>query len=337
MTTGGARARCYTLVDYAHHLHLQGLCPPPALGAEDAPPPNPQGPVRTFTESEVEMLIAAAACGVSLRWWAFVTTLADTGRRPGEVLNLEWAWSRLEDEPAHFVLPTTKTRRPQYMPLTTRLATEVYTPENIATLKRGGGGASRRFSEAPLSIPFPMCYTSVTGSGCASGDRLGLSHRGGLHRFRHSKATSLLAAGTPVHAVARLLDIAASRRRCAPTTPHPRSPSSTTSTTQAGTMPDFEHPSLELRARASAHNREETTCGMRTRHTGDSEHWLRISKLHSDLFELLPDGMAIEELLRRAPSYSRTNAGAKVFSQHCVRRYVRRGCPRRARQPDTQS
>jgi integrase len=204
MSSGGARSVVYTLIDYAEWLRRKGLCESCALTAKDAPPQNPQGAIRTFSPAEVELLISAAR-GVSLRWFGFIATLAETGRRPGEVLNLEWSWARLNEEPPHFILPTTKTRRPQAMPLTERLVTEVYTPENIALLQAGKGGARRTFQRQPDRYVYPMTYTSVNAQWVRFTERLGLSHRGGLHKFRHSKATQLLSNGVPIHAVARLL------------------------------------------------------------------------------------------------------------------------------------
>ncbi len=204
MTSGGVRNLTFTLMDYGEYLHRKGVGAPPALKASDAPRPNPQGVIRTFTPTEVELLITAAR-GVSLRWFAFIATLAETGRRPGEVLNLEWEWARLEGDTPHFILPTTKTRRPQFMPLTKRLMDEVYTPEYIALLRAGKGGALRRFQRSPEQYVFAMSYTSVNGQWQRFTERLGLENRGGLHKLRHSKATQLLTAGVPIHSVARLL------------------------------------------------------------------------------------------------------------------------------------
>jgi integrase len=202
MTSGGARAIVFTLVDYGEYLHRTGATPEfPRLKADDAPPMNPQGVIRTFTPAEVELLISAAR-GVSLRWFGFVATLAETGRRPGEVLNLEWQWARLDSDPPHFIMPTTKTRRPQALPLTERLMAEVYTPENVQRLKMT---CDRKYQRSPLDHPFPMSYTSVNGQWQRFTERLGLERRGGLHKLRHSKATQLLTQGVPVHAVARLL------------------------------------------------------------------------------------------------------------------------------------
>lgn len=129
----------FTLIDYGEYLYRKGVGKPPTLKSEDAPPVNPQGPIRTFTPAEVELLISAAR-GVSLRWFGFVATLADTGRRPGEVLGLEWQWSRLDSDPPHFILPTTKTRRPQFMPLTSLGASE---PIEGRRPWRGGASSTR--------------------------------------------------------------------------------------------------------------------------------------------------------------------------------------------------
>jgi len=204
MSSGGVRSTTFTLIDYGNYLHRVGVSDACSLLSADAPPMNPQTAIRTFTPDEVELLITAAR-GVSLRWFAFVATLAETGRRPGEILNLEWDWARFNDEVPHFILPTTKTRRPQAVPLTERLMREVYTPEHCALLRAGKGGALRRFQRSPEQYVFAMSYTSVNGQWNRFTDRLGLSNRGGLHKLRHSKATQLLSQGVPIHAVARLL------------------------------------------------------------------------------------------------------------------------------------
>lgn len=203
MTSGGARYVVFTLLDYAEYVGrtLADGDWTYALTKQDVPPANPMKPVRTFTPDEVEVLVSAAR-GISLRWFAFVATLADSGRRPGEVLNLEWSWSRLDATPPHFVLPTTKTHRPQAVVLTERLMRDVFTPRNCERLR---GEQSKRYARSPELYVFPFTYTTANARWVRFTQTLGLSHRGGLHKFRHSKATQLLAAGVPIHTVARLL------------------------------------------------------------------------------------------------------------------------------------
>jgi integrase len=171
--------------------------------AMPVPAKNPQPPITIYTPDEVAVLIAAAR-GKGLRWWAFLATVAHTGRRVGEVLRLEWSWLRLDADVPHFNLPTTKNKRQAYVPLGPTLMRDVFTPENIEKLQAPGGGREWEFRRDPAVHPFPWSYSSVVKMLDRHCERVGIECRG-FHRFRHTKATELLGKGVPIQAVSALL------------------------------------------------------------------------------------------------------------------------------------
>ena len=108
----------------------------------------------------MEIFIAAAR-GDSLRWWALIAFIADTGRRIGETLSLKWEYFHLHDEPAYVELPVNKSGRPQYVPLTRRLANDVFTEANIVKLANEKRNGRRQFEREPSVYPFPWKYDSA--------------------------------------------------------------------------------------------------------------------------------------------------------------------------------
>ena len=146
-------------------------------------------------------MLATIARSRDLRFWAFLCTVADTGRRVGEVLGLEWEALRLDSETPHFDLPHTKTKRQAYVPLTRRLTDEVFTPPNVARLKSKGNPMLKRSVD---TFPFPYTYQTVQIRLRVLCDVANVTHRG-WHCFRHTGATELLARGVPLHAVSSLL------------------------------------------------------------------------------------------------------------------------------------
>jgi integrase len=171
--------------------------------AISAPAKGPQKAITVYTPEEVSALVSTAR-GRSLRWWAFLATVAHTGRRVGEVLNLEWAWLHLDAEVPHFELPTTKNKRQAYVPLGSLLLDEVFTPEHVAKLRTAHGGREWEFRRDPEVYPFPWTYTCVAKMLARHCERIGVENRG-FHCLRHTKATALLAKGVPIQAVSALL------------------------------------------------------------------------------------------------------------------------------------
>ena len=70
----------------------------------------------------------------------------------GEALALEWEWLRLDAEPPHINLPTTKSGHQNLVPLGGRLREQVSTPDNIARLKAERG----RWVHEPLASGAPL-------------------------------------------------------------------------------------------------------------------------------------------------------------------------------------
>lgn len=195
----------YALLDYQQYLYAQGLLEEHqgTYSGADVPPKNPMPAISVYSESDMERFVTAAR-GVDIRWWAFMAYLVDTGRRIGETLSLRWDHFRLDDALAYVELPETKTNEPQYVPLTERLAREVFTPEHIAWMKQ----TPLRVGSAPnvgdyRSQPFPWSYNVARARFERFTERAGLPNKG-FHCFRHSVITSRLAAGVPIQAVAAL-------------------------------------------------------------------------------------------------------------------------------------
>ncbi len=168
--------------------------------ALDPPAKNPQRPIVVYRADEVEALVTAAR-GKSLRWWAFMATMAHTGRRVGEVLSLRWEWLSLDSEVPHFNLPHTKNKRQAYVPLDKFLIADVFTDDNVERLQGEGLG---RFKREPSEFPFPWSYNCAEKMFRRHCDLVGVDHRG-FHRLRHTKATEMLARGVPIQAVSGLL------------------------------------------------------------------------------------------------------------------------------------
>lgn len=163
-------------------------------------PAAPQRPIQVYDPDDVKLLIRVAK-QADLRWWAFLCFLADTGRRVGEALDLEWSWLTPGE---HFHLPTTKTGKQQYVPLSARLAREVFTPDNIGALQAQKPKRHETFHRDHRVYVFPWGYSTVHRRLRRDCDRLGIECRG-FHNFRHTKATELLGRGVPIQAVAALL------------------------------------------------------------------------------------------------------------------------------------
>lgn len=202
MTPGAMRQAVYALRDFGRYSVEMGWSASCEVYADDVPPKNPPTPIHVYSDEEMERFVSAAR-GRGLRWWALICFLADTGRRAGEALALEWSWLRLDQTPAYFELPWTKNGKPQYVPLSRRLREEVFTPENIETLKHQNKRGTQAFRRDPAVYLFPWGYGTVHASLDRFCEAADLPNRG-FHNFRHTVITSRLAAGVPLQAVAAL-------------------------------------------------------------------------------------------------------------------------------------
>lgn len=202
MTSGAVRQAVYAVSDYSTWLVSQGVLERTLVHSDDAPPMNPPPPITIYTEEQMDLFVNAAR-GVNFRWFALMAMLADTGRRIGELLQLQWAWFNLTATPAHIALPTTKNGEQQYVPLSRRLREQVFTDEGIHRLKTEAPPPRWRYSRSPEEYVFPWHYTSAIKRFHRYCDTLGLPDRG-FHNFRHTVVTNRLAAGMPPQAVQAL-------------------------------------------------------------------------------------------------------------------------------------
>lgn len=201
-TSGAVRQTVYALADYSQWLVVEGVLERALVHNGDAPPMNPPPPITVYTDKEMETFVSAAR-GVNLRWWALIATLADTGRRVGELLEWQWAWFNMTAKPPHVQMPSSKNGEQQYVPLTRRLADEVFTPENRLRLQAEAPPPRWRYTRDPQVFVFPWHYTSAIKRFHRFCDTLGIDDRG-FHNFRHSVITARLAAGMPPQAVQAL-------------------------------------------------------------------------------------------------------------------------------------
>lgn len=203
MSTGAASACFYALGSFGDYAKAKGWITSVALLPTDRPPSNPQKAIQVYSPEELQALLSASRAR-GLRWWAFLHTMAGTGRRVGEILGLEWAWLNLSADVPHFNLPTTKNGRQQYVPLSKYLREEVFTVANIATLKEEKRiGTQRQFGRSVEDHPFPWTQSAASKRFDRYCDTLGIESRG-FHTFRHTFITNLLARGAPIQAVSAL-------------------------------------------------------------------------------------------------------------------------------------
>lgn len=189
----------FALKPFGDYARAQGWITHSELKDDDKPSHLPQKPITVYTPAEMELFVSAAR-GVGLRWWAFMSFLTETGRRVGETLALEWAWFNPTASPPYFAVPRTKNGDPQYMPLTSRLKTEVFTTANVEALRAEPQGRKGR---EPEFYVFPWTYNAAHRMFERFCDRTGLPNRG-FHNFRHTVITDRLAKGVPLQAVSTL-------------------------------------------------------------------------------------------------------------------------------------
>lgn len=202
MTPGSLRTLVYAMKDYAEFLVAKGELEAHVITPGDVPPQNPLPAIDVYTEDEMARLLDSS-WAKGQRWGMFINTLGHTGRRVGEVLSFRWDWLRLEENPAHILLPETKTGEPQYVPLNTVLREEVFTSLNIERLKAERRAGRNAWDRSPQDYPFPWSYSTVHGMFDRYCSRLGIENRG-FHNFRHTVITGRLASGMPIQAVAAL-------------------------------------------------------------------------------------------------------------------------------------
>ena len=199
MTTGTQRKTVYDVRDYAEFLVSTGTIESHVLLPSDVPPANPAPQIVTYTPEEMERFKTLSWAG-GVRWGCFINYLAETGRRVGETLALEWRWFRLDDDPPYIELPAevTKARKPQYVVLTRLLREEVFTPDTIAELKQERGQMS---ADTPIGeLVFPWRYNTAHARFDRFCRKVKLPNRG-FHNFRHTVITQRIASGMPIQAV----------------------------------------------------------------------------------------------------------------------------------------
>jgi integrase len=168
--------------------------------ANDRPGPNPRKPIVVYTAEEIETLLRHAAVVHDKRWYLFLATLVDSGRRVGEVLGLEFAWLNATSETPHFHLPTTKNGNQAYVPLSNRLQS-LWTEDMVAWLRENHRGQFKRDVQL---YPFPWTYQVAHRNFRHYCKKVGVESRA-FHCFRHTKATEMIARGVPIQAVSALL------------------------------------------------------------------------------------------------------------------------------------
>lgn len=199
MSPGSVRTTLDLVRDFGPYCEFKGW-PAPPFTAADRPGSNPQKVIVVYTPAELETLLVHARLLHGARWELFLETLISTGRRVGEILGLEFMWLNLTADPPHLHLPTTKNGRQAYIPLSPSLA-GMWSGDTVSHLKGAHHGQFRR---DPAVYPFPWAYScalAIFGRYCK---RLGVQSRG-FHCFRHTRATTMLARGVPIQAVAALL------------------------------------------------------------------------------------------------------------------------------------
>lgn len=202
MSPGALRPYVYALKDFAEYAVAMRWLSESPMRNTDVPPSNPQPSIVVYSEEEIETILGAARAG-GLRWWAFLTFLADSGRRVGEALGLRWEWFRFDQDQPFVELPWTKNGTQQYVPLGRRLREEVFTPEHVEKLRvwTEGGNPPQKAVEA---FPFPWAYQTARVRFRTLCRRVDVPLRG-FHNFRHTRATRLISEGAPMEAVSALL------------------------------------------------------------------------------------------------------------------------------------
>jgi integrase len=173
-----------------------------ALQPRDAPRRVPARSIVLYRRNELDALLRCAQRRTQdFRYWMFLATMIDTGRRVHEILDLRFEDVRLDAEPPHFRITAAKVARCQFVPLTRFLREEVWTETNIKRLKWDG---DPRIRPRMRQMPFPWSYCTVRDRLQRTSRKAGVPYRN-YHAFRHTKATGMLERGVPLAAVSSLL------------------------------------------------------------------------------------------------------------------------------------
>ena len=200
---GSVRNLYFALRDFERYAKAMAWSQGFALHEDDCPISEGKARTDTFTPEEVTALEVASRMS-GFRWHLFVATLIHTGRRIGDVLDLTYGDIRLDVDVPHLVLSAPKgATKPQYAPLNTHLRT-LYTYENLADMRNTEQGAQYRTSRDPDVYLFPWTYVNARQRWVTMLDKLGIRYRN-PHQLRHTKATQLIAQGTPLNGVSKLL------------------------------------------------------------------------------------------------------------------------------------
>ncbi len=180
VSPGTVRAVLIALNGFGAYAVAKGWIDKCHIHPEDSPRRLKSKPIEVYSQEEIDLLLLVTRARGNLRFWMFLATLAETGRRVREVNDLTWDALKLDADPPHFDLKLTKNARQQYVPLTTKLREEVWTPENILKLKTKGHALwGRDIAE----YPFPWQYSAANDP--PESQRLGKSCRRSSRAVRH--------------------------------------------------------------------------------------------------------------------------------------------------------
>ena len=191
--------------------------------AEDAPSKVGRlKAVEVFTAAEVERILLFAQARNGLRFWALLSTLEQTGMRISEALGLRWGDLALDAEsgdvaalhrlgvrvesngtPPNLRLAHTKNGKPAFVPLTSKLRTEVFTAEHIAKMQAKGHPL---WGKDIVEWVFPYQYVSAVARFRSVCEAAEVPWRNGFHVWRHTFAVRKLTSGVPIHIVSRWLN-----------------------------------------------------------------------------------------------------------------------------------
>lgn len=146
---------------------------------------------RYLTPAEAEKLLKATRQSLNPQLYNIVALLLLTGARKTELLTARWEHVDLERKALH--IPTSKTGKPRYVPLS-QPAIEI-----IEQLKR--------WPDCPWLLPNPETrqpYTDIKRAWDTARDAAGLKGVR-IHDLRHSAASFMINAGIDLYAVGRIL------------------------------------------------------------------------------------------------------------------------------------
>lgn len=203
LTPSGVGQTVDVLHNYGRWAVAKGFIHASVLDKDDRPPSNPVRQKELYDPADLVTIIRAAYAR-DLRFGLFLDMLDQTGRRVGEVVALEWSWLRLEDDPAHFIVPpqAVKTGREAYVPVMDDLALKL--TENQAELQASQRGMRTEYRRDARVFVFPFSYETAFAKMERLCGSLGIKPLG-FHALRHARATTLLKRGVPVQAVSALL------------------------------------------------------------------------------------------------------------------------------------